>query len=121
MSNGGSLSFPRTRRLKRDSDFDLIKARGYTVRGTLMMLAALTVQRSPAFRAGFVTSRRVGSAVVRNRVRRRLKEIVRAHQDEVRPDVWIVLIAKSGAATASYRAMEDEWLRLGKRASILAL
>ena len=57
--------------------------------------------------------------MVRNRVRRRLREIVRQHQHDLRQDLWIVVIAKGDAANASYRALEDEWLRLARRASIL--
>jgi ribonuclease P protein component len=57
--------------------------------------------------------------VVRNRVRRRLREIVRQHQHDLRQDVWIVLVARRDAATARYHALEDEWLRLARRASIL--
>jgi ribonuclease P protein component len=71
-------------------------------------------------RAGFITSRKVGGAVARNRVRRRLREIVRRHQHELAGNAWIVTIASPRAARSSYRALEDEWLRLAKRASILA-
>jgi ribonuclease P protein component len=48
-----------------------------------------------------------------------LREIVRRHQHDLRQDLWIVLIARRDAANASYRALEDEWLRLARRASIL--
>jgi ribonuclease P protein component len=84
-----------------------------------LVLNVLAVENSGPVRAGFVTSRRLGGAVVRNRVRRRLREIVRQHQRLVCEDLWMVLIARSDAANASYRALEDEWLRLAKRASIL--
>jgi ribonuclease P protein component len=57
---------------------------------------------------------------VRNRVRRRLREIVRRHQNKMRDNLLIVIVAKSQAARASYGTLEDEWLRLAKRASILA-
>ncbi len=86
-----------------------------------MVVAVLAVQSSGASRIGFVTSRRLGSAVVRNRVRRRLREIVRKHQHHLRENFWIVLVARGDAAKASYPLLEDEWLRLAKRASILAL
>jgi len=109
------------RRLTRTSDFDRVKEAAHTERGKFMVLAALEVQDSGLSRAGFIMSRGLGSAVVRNRVRRRLREIVRQHQHDLREDFWIVLIARSDAANASYRALEDEWLRLAKRASILAL
>jgi ribonuclease P protein component len=49
-----------------------------------------------------------------------LREIVRRHQPSLREGFWIVLIARAASAHASYRALEDEWLRLAKRASILA-
>jgi ribonuclease P protein component len=75
-------------------------------------------KRSP-WRAGFVTSRRLGGAVVRNRVRRRLREIVRRHQHEVREGFWFVLIARHEAAIATYTVLEHELLRLARRASIL--
>ncbi len=58
--------------------------------------------------------------MVRNRIRRRLRDIVRLHQAELPQELWIVTIARSGAARASYQALKDEWLRLAKRASILA-
>jgi ribonuclease P protein component len=83
------------------------------------MLNAMPMENSGSWRAGLVTSGRVGGAVVRNRVRRRLREIVRRHQHELRQGVWFVIIARSEAATASYGALEDEWLRLARRASIL--
>src|SRR5437762_12483846 len=121
MHVGRVLSFATSKRLPRASEFERVKQQGRAQRGKLMLLAALTIQNAGASRAGFVTTRRLGDATVRNRVRRRLREIVRQHQHDLRRDFWIVIIARRAAADASYRALEDEWLRLAKRASILAL
>jgi len=115
------FSFPKTQRLTRTSDFDRVKGAGHRERGKFIVLATIAVQNSGASRAGFITSRRLGSAVIRNRVRRRLREVVRRHQHALCDDFWIVVIARPDATKASYRALEDEWLRLAKRASILAL
>ena len=79
----------------------------------------MTLEDNGLWRAGLITSGRVGSAVIRNRVRRRLREIVRRHQHELRQGIWFVIIARQDAATASYGALKDEWLRLANRASIL--
>jgi ribonuclease P protein component len=103
----------------RSSEFDLVRRDGSVRRGKLLILGVLEVENSGASRAGFVVSRRVGSAVIRNRVRRRLREIVRRHQNDLRLNFWIVLIARREAPNASYSALEDEWLRLARRASIL--
>jgi len=119
MKRASSLSFPKSRRLTRASEFERIKREGLVRRGNLLTLSATVVENSGLCRVGFVTSRRLGSAVVRNRIRRCLREIVRQHQHDLRQDLWIVLIAKRDAANASYRALEDEWLRLARRASIL--
>jgi ribonuclease P protein component len=61
-----------------------------------------------------------GGAVVRNRTRRRLREIFRKHQHEICGGVWVVTIASARAARETSHALEDEWLRLARRASILA-
>ncbi|HEX4706897.1 MAG TPA: ribonuclease P protein component [Candidatus Udaeobacter sp.] len=119
MSAATSFSFPKSRRLTHRPEFDRVRSGGISRRGKLLVLNVLATENSGPMRAGFVTSRRLGGAVVRNRVRRRLREIVRQHQHLVRGDLWIVLIARPDAANASYRALEDEWLRLVKRASIL--
>jgi len=113
------LAFPKARRLTRKADFEHVKREGSTQRGKFIVLASAKIQGAVETRAGFAVGRHIGSAVVRNRVRRRLREIVRTHQHNVRQQVWIVLIAKSAAATAAYHALEHEWLRLAKRASIL--
>jgi ribonuclease P protein component len=119
MLTGGSFSFPKARRLTRASEYERVKRNGFVRRGKLLMLGVVTVENCGPCRVGFITSRRLGGAVVRNRVRRRLREIVRQHQHDLREDFWIVLIARRDAAKVSYRALEHEWLRLAKRASIL--
>jgi len=114
-----NLSFPKTRRLTATSQFELVRKAGRTQRGKLLMLGVLASKTNDGLRAGFVTSRKIGGAVLRNRVRRRLREIVRKHQHQIDP-VWVVTIARTDAARATYRQLEDEWLRLARRASILA-
>ena len=115
-----NLSFPQSRRLAEAWQFERVRKEGHVQRGHLLMLAALAGKGVDSLRAGFVTSRKIGGAVVRNRVRRRLREIVRKHQHEIVEARWVVIIARPSAARASYGELEGEWLRLAKRASILA-
>ena len=72
-------------------------------------------------RIGFITSRRVGSAVIRNRVRRRLREVVRVQRGLLRPGCWIVIVARQAAAKASQAELQAEWLRLAKRARLIVV
>jgi ribonuclease P protein component len=119
MKRADSFSFSRARRLTQASEYERVKREGFTRRGKLLIANVMPVENSGPCRVGFVTSRRIGGAVVRNRVRRRLREIVRRHQHKLREGFWIVLVARPDAADASYRALEHEWLRLATRASIL--
>lgn len=70
-------------------------------------------------RVGFITSRRVGGAVVRNQVRRRLRELVRLTRPDFPQGMWIVVIARQHAANASFEALRDEWNRLAQRAGLI--
>jgi ribonuclease P protein component len=112
------FAFPKRRRLTRPAEFEQVKKNGRAQRGRLLVVSVLR-ENGLAFRAGFVTSRTIGRAVVRNRVRRRLREIVRKHQHDIIGGVWIVTIARASAGTANHAELEAEWLRLAGRASIL--
>ena len=87
--------------------------------GGLLMLGVLPVEGEKSFRLGLITSRRVGGAVVRNRVRRRLREIVRRHQHALMRGVWFVVVARPAAAGANSAPLEAEWLRLAGRAGLI--
>jgi ribonuclease P protein component len=114
------LQFPKTRRLVRTAEFARVKSEGTAHRGRTLVLGVLAEQEEKLFRVGFVTSKRIGGAVVRNRVRRRLRDVVRTQQENLRRGFWLVVIARPAAAQASYSVLKDEWLRLAERASILA-
>ena len=110
--------FPASRRLKSSRDFTRVRTKGRTVRGTLLTIGVLLVSNETNFRVGLITSKRIGGAVVRNRVRRRLREIVRRHQHAVANGLWLVIIARPAAAAATFAALEAEYLRVMSRAGI---
>ena len=112
--------FPASRRLKLNREFARVRSEGRTIRGGLLLLGVLELNDSSPFRVGLVTSRRVGGAVIRNRIRRRVREVARRRQHEVRSGVWMVIVARPAAATASSAALEAELLRLCRRAGIIS-
>jgi ribonuclease P protein component len=115
-----ALSLPKTKRLTLPAEFARVKGQGTAERGRFLVLGALKLKDEGSFRAGFVTPKHIGSAVVRNRVRRRLRDIVRTTQPRLRAGVWLVVVARPYAARATHAQLKDEWLRLAERASILA-
>jgi ribonuclease P protein component len=117
--NKPRFRFPASRRLKLNREFERVRNEGRTVRGKLLLLGALNCEAGGSFRVGIITSRRIGGAVVRNRVRRRLREIVRRNQHALVADVWFVIVARPAAARASSTTLEEEWLRLAQRANVI--
>lgn len=59
-------------------------------------------------RLGITTSRRVGGAVVRNRIKRRVREFFRQYREQIDPVRDLVVIARSAAAELSYAEIKRE-------------
>lgn len=78
---------------------------------------ALYVRRNgrPGNRLGLTVSTKLGHAVVRNRVRRRLREIYRLHEGELVAGMDVVVVARVRAAGSSYRQLEESFLRLARK------
>jgi ribonuclease P protein component len=87
--------------LRRRADFEAI-GRGGSARSTrLLVLRTLRTDRSET-RVGFSTPRTLGGAVQRNRVRRRLRELVRTRLEGIGPGWDLLLIARPAAAEATH-------------------
>jgi ribonuclease P protein component len=76
-------------------------------RPALALLLAPSAQ--PAARIGFTVSRKVGGAVIRNRVRRQLRAIVRATAAELPAGFDLVLIAQPKSAHVPFGDLETQW------------
>ncbi len=70
-------------------------------------------------RVGLTASAKLGCAVVRNRLRRRLREIYRLHEGEFRRGCDIVVVARSAAVSADYRKLERAYLALADKLGLL--
>lgn len=70
-------------------------------------------------RLGLTVSTKVGHAVVRNRVRRRLREIYRLNEDKLISGADVVVVARVRAASSRYRQLEESFLRLSAKLGLL--
>ena len=70
-------------------------------------------------RLGVTVSTKLGKAVIRNRVRRRLREIYRLSQPEMKQGYDIVLVARSRAVTATYREIERAYRKNCEKLGLL--
>lgn len=70
-------------------------------------------------RTGFTVSKRIGTAVERNRARRRMREMVRLVWDAILPGWDLVWIARPGINEAEFTELQDACARLLRRARLL--
>jgi ribonuclease P protein component len=114
------FKFSRSARLSRSSEFRLVKASGKSWTGKYLVLAILMRDTEESTRIGIIATKRLGNAVSRNLVRRRIREIFRLNRHRIKKGFWVVTIARLSAAKAAFDELQRDWLRLVERASILA-
>ena len=90
--------------------------------GFVLQAAPVPVDQPPPVRVGFTVSKKVGNAVVRNRVRRRLREIARqVIPERARPDLDYVLIGRQAALERDFDLMRRDLVEALGRLKALAV
>ena len=106
-------------RLRRNADFQRVRRQGKTWANKLLVLN-IAPNGLEWNRFGFSVSRQVGKAVVRNRIKRRMREVVRRQRDRI-PGGWdMVFIARSSMCEADFSAVERAVEQLLRRAHLLS-
>ena len=106
----------KEQRLRSSRDFAAVRRDGRSRADVLLVLVSRP-NNLDVTRFGFIVSKKVGNAVVRNRVRRRLKEAARLSQIECGWD--LVFIARQGASSAEYQELSGSVKKLLARANVL--
>ena len=75
--------------------------------------------RSDCNRVGITVGKKLGKAHIRNRVRRRIREVYRLNEEQFQPGWDIVVVARSRAVEVSFGKLTRSFLSLAKRAGIL--
>ena len=70
-------------------------------------------------RVGVTVSKKLGGAVVRNRVRRRLREVYRLNESRFAPGWDIVVVARSRCIKGDFQKITEAYLSLAQKAGIL--
>ncbi|MDR1857142.1 MAG: ribonuclease P protein component [Desulfovibrio sp.] len=99
-SGNGSFQ-PSRSRIRRKSEYDACYAHGERRHSDHFLLFLRFGNGLPGPRTGMAVSRKVGKAVVRNRIKRLLREFFRLHADLLPPQTDVVAIAKKHAGGAA--------------------
>ena len=70
-------------------------------------------------RLGLTTGAKLGHAVVRNKLRRRLRAIYRIHEAELKSGYDIVIVCRAASVEASYQRLERDFLRIMRKNDLM--
>ena len=84
-----------------------------------MLVLYVRPNRLGVNRVGITTGKKLGHAVVRNRARRRLREVYRLNEALFKPGFDIVVVARHKCVTADFQKLTKAYLSLAEKAGIL--
>lgn len=96
---------PHAHRLRRNADIRHVRRVGQRRSHPLLLLFAVENGQLPA-RFAISVSKHIGGAVVRNRVKRRIREAIRRQLDNVQPGRDFLFVVRDGAPHASFLELE---------------
>ena len=104
-------------RISRGKEYRCIYNDGNRITGQYMIVFAKENQL-PHNRFGIVTSKKIGNAVIRNRAKRQIREVIRKNLNNLRPGFDVVVVARFKVKETVFELIENDFLRLMRKARI---
>ena len=104
-------------RLKKRYQFNYVYKSGEHFSGEHMVLYVVS-SKTKNIKVGLAVTKKVGHAVVRNKIRRRLREIVKNQLQNLKQNYNIIVVAKDNITEASFEKLSNEFLKLIKKANL---
>ncbi|NNJ41753.1 MAG: ribonuclease P protein component [Akkermansiaceae bacterium] len=109
--------------MTRHAEFSRARQEGDAKGGAYLVLSSLVDRNLSDHHAGVIVTRKIGNAVTRNRLRRRIHAILAKHLhriDDTQGKRYIVTILRWRAPSATFDELEKDWLKQATRLGILA-
>ncbi|MDD4531726.1 MAG: ribonuclease P protein component [Candidatus Pacebacteria bacterium] len=99
---------PKENRLKKEKEFEAVFKGGRTIRGNNIFLRYLA-NGTDKTKVGFVVSKKVSKlAVKRNRIKRRMREIVRLKKKDIKEGLSVIFVALPSSGDAGYEEIKRD-------------
>lgn len=108
----------RINRLKKRYQFNYVYKSGEHFSGEHMVLY-LVSSKTKSIKVGLAVTKKVGKAVVRNRIRRQLREIIKKQVPSLKQNYNIIVVARDNITSASFETLTNEFSKLIKKANLI--
>ena len=109
----------KRQRIKKNEEFQTVFKKGKSFANRQFVVYCLKKENQTAFRIGLSVGKKIGNAVVRNRVKRYLRQTFLELKDEVRQDMDYVIIARNQAANLDFHETKKSLEHVLKIAKVL--
>ena len=107
----------RVNRLKKRYQFNYVYKSGEHFSSEHLVLY-VSSSKTKSIKVGFAVTKKIGHAVVRNKIRRRLREIVQKQLPSLKQNYNIIVVAKDNVSEAGFEKLTQEIVKLLKKASL---
>ena len=97
----------RQNKLKKRKHFNYIYKNGASKSSRFVRVVFLKSKYKP-FKVGFSVSKKIGKSVVRNKVKRRMKEVFYSFFEQINPSYNYIIVARPGVETLSFQSLKQE-------------
>jgi ribonuclease P protein component len=108
----------REKKLRKTKEYATVYRRGEKIYGKYVLLFFMPNQQEIS-RFGVVTTKKVGNAVIRNKWRRRIKEIVREYGDDLQSGYDIIVLARPRIKESEFSSVKKDITRVLRKARLL--
>lgn len=111
---------PKQNRLNKKSDLEKVFKEGRSFKNSTFVLRFTKNNLKNPARFGIIVSGKVSKkAVIRNKIKRRIRAVIRELLVKIKPGTWVVLIAQDLAAQKSFQEIKEQLINLFYKAKIL--
>jgi ribonuclease P protein component len=115
----GAFKVQKNYRLAKREDFNKVYRFGQSAANRQFVVYYKPQPDVEHFKLGISVSKKIGNAVVRNRMRRVIKEIVRHLASRIKYQVQIIIIVRNPAVTMNYQSLEKSIIHIMKKVQLI--
>jgi len=104
-------------RISRGKEYSYLYKNGRRISGRYIIVFVKENQLAHN-RFGIVTSKKIGNAIIRNRAKRQIREVIRKNLNNLQPGYDVVVVARYNMKETIFELIEKDFLRLMRKASI---